>query len=118
MVEKNIIANPEQFTEEYALKLRKQHSNRIPVLIWEIVNQEIGFTKSTRRFMVQQDTTLGQLMYILRKRINLNSDEGLFVFVGNPPVMVSNAETIGIIHNKYQENGFLKLTLSKESTFG
>ena len=118
MVEKNIIENPEQFNEEYALKLRKQHTNRIPVLIWDIASQDIRFTKSTRRFMVQQDTTLGQLMYILRKRISLNSDEGLFVFVGNPPVMVSNSESISIIHDKYQEDGFLKLTLSKESTFG
>ena len=118
MTYNDFIKNKENFTEEYSEKLRKQHSNRIPVLVWNVVSKDLDFTGSTRRFMVQQDTTLGQLLYILRKRFTLRAEEGLFVFVGKNNIMVSNAEIISILFDKYAEDGFLRLTLSKENTFG
>ena len=118
MTYNNFIKNQETFTEEYSEKLRKQHSNRIPVLVWNVVSEDLDFTGSTRRFMVQSETTLGQLLFILRKRFTLRADEGMFVFVGKNNIMVSNSEIIGILFEKYADDGFLRLTLSKESTFG
>ena len=118
MTYNNLIPNQENFTEEYSEKLRKQYSDRIPVLVWNVASEDLDFTGSTRRFMVQKDTTLGQLLFILRKRFTLRADEGLFVFVGKNNIMASNAEVLGVLFDKYADDGFLRLTLSKESTFG
>jgi len=118
MVYNNYINDREDFTEEYSDKLRARHSDRIPVLVWNVVNKDLDLSESTRRFMVQKDTTLGQFLYILRKRFSLKAEEGLFVFVGKNNIMVSNNEIISLLYNKYSDDGFLRLTLSKENTFG
>ena len=118
---KSKIANNATFkTEDYpetsSARILEKYSPRVPILIWSI-DQKINIKK--RKFIVPKDITLGQFLFVVRKQvINVNSADGLFIFVSDQNVMLPCGELIGNIYENYKSNGFLKLTLTKENTFG
>ncbi|KAF5472782.1 hypothetical protein F2P56_009471, partial [Juglans regia] len=69
------------------------------------------------RYLVPADLTVGQFVYVVRKRIKLSAEKAIFVFVKNtlPP-------TASLMSAIYEENkdedGFLYMTYSGENTFG
>ncbi|KAL5163630.1 Autophagy-related protein 8C [Glycine soja] len=71
----------------------------------------------TPRYLVPADLTVGQFVYVVRKRIKVSAEKAIFVFVNNtlPP-------TAALMSSIYEENkdddGFLYMTYSGENTFG
>ncbi|KAE8964937.1 hypothetical protein PR001_g28882, partial [Phytophthora rubi] len=70
-----------------------------------------------KKFLVLADLTVGQFVYVIRKRIKLSPEKAIFIFINNvlPP-------TAALMSNNYKEqkysNGFLYITYSGENTFG
>jgi len=61
--------------------------------------------------------TVGQFVYVVRKRIKLSPEKAIFIFVNNtlPPT----AALISAIYEEHKdEDGFLYVTYSGENTFG
>ena len=70
-----------------------------------------------KKFLVPADLTIGQFMYVIRKRIKINSEKSLFMFVNGkiPPT----ARLMSIVYDENKnEDGFLYITYSGENTFG
>ncbi|KAL9285094.1 hypothetical protein ACSQ67_024533 [Phaseolus vulgaris] len=69
------------------------------------------------RYLVPADLTIGQLVYVIRKRIKLSAEKAIFIFVDNvlPP---TGAIMSAIYNEKKDEDGFLYVTYSGENTFG
>jgi GABA(A) receptor-associated protein len=40
-------------------------------------------TPSARRYLVPTDLTVGQFLYVLRKRVSVPAEKAIFIFVGN-----------------------------------
>jgi len=101
-----------------AEKIIKKYPDRIPVIV-----QKSDLDKETkcinkRKYLVPESLTLGQFLFVIRKRLNLGPEKALFLFVNNgfvPPV----GSLLGTI---YAENAnrdkFLYITYSAENTFG
>jgi GABA(A) receptor-associated protein len=69
------------------------------------------------RYLVPSDLTVGQFVYVIRKRISLPPEKAIFVFVKNslPPT----AALMSAIYEKNKDpDGFLYVTYSGENTFG
>jgi len=69
------------------------------------------------KYLVAIDLTIGQFMYVIRKRMNLRSDEAIFLFVSNtiPP----SSAIIGQLYHLYKDpDGFLYIQYAKENVFG
>ena len=112
----DIIFNENKFTKEQSEKICKQYDGRIPIIIWTI-SDNILIKK--RKFIVPVDISMGQFLYVLRKQIkNINETEGLFLFIYKSNVLPSMGDMISKIYAEHNDNGFLKLTLTKENTFG
>lgn len=63
------------------------------------------------------DLTVGQFHYVIRKRIKLAPEKALFLFCSNsiPP----NASLMSTVYEEQKdEDGFLYIQYSGESTFG
>ena len=61
--------------------------------------------------------TVGQFVYVIRKRINIPSDKAIFIFVNNtlPPT----AALMSTVYEQHRdEDGFMYFTYSGENTFG
>ena len=70
-----------------------------------------------KKYLVPSDLTMGQFVYVIRKRIKLSPDTAIFIFVNNtlPPA----AELMSKVYrDQADEDGFLYVTYSGESTFG
>lgn len=68
--------------------------------------------------MVPADLTVGQFVYVIRKRIKLSPEKAIFIFVsGN--VLPPTASLMSTVYEEHKdEDGFLYITYSGENTFG
>ena len=69
------------------------------------------------KFLVPNDLTVGQFLYVIRKRIKLNQEQALFIYINN--IIPSTNQLISQIYNEYSDpDGFLYVQYAGENTFG
>jgi len=93
-----------------------KYPDRIPIIVEKHGDCNlIDIDKS--KYLVPKDMTMGQFIYIIRKRINLDSSQSLFITIDG--VLVSSSETVGNIYGiRGDEDGFLYVIYTSENTFG
>ena len=69
-----------------AKRIRDKYKDRIPV-ICEKANRTNVPDIDKKKYLVPADLTVGQFVYVIRKRIELPADKALFLIVNNvlPP---------------------------------
>uniref|UniRef100_A0A6N2N0R3 Autophagy-related protein n=1 Tax=Salix viminalis TaxID=40686 RepID=A0A6N2N0R3_SALVM len=77
----------------------------------------VNATVGVSGYLVPADLTVGQFVYVVRKRIKLSPEKAIFIFVKNilPPTA---AMMSAIYEENKDEDGFLYMTYSGENTFG
>ncbi|KAK6154432.1 hypothetical protein DH2020_008680 [Rehmannia glutinosa] len=93
-----------------------------PILILQAFSWAYTLKVLLRKFetliyLVPADLTVGQFVYVVRKRIKLSAEKAIFIFVKNilPPTA---AMMSAIYEENKDEDGFLYMTYSGENTFG
>ena len=115
-----------RFKNKYSLQTRKEeamnvinkYSDRIPVIC------ELSEKASTdcpvidkNKYLVPKDLTLGQFMYVIRKRLNIPSEKAIFLLADG--IIPSSSALISDIYSQSKDDdGFLYITYSFENTFG
>jgi GABA(A) receptor-associated protein len=105
---------------EESERIKAKYPERIPIIITR------GNDPSTpiidkQKYLVPMDLTAGQIIYIIRKRITLNPDKALFIFVqhNNNSILPKTSEHIGNLYKNHKDDdGFLYITYTSENTFG
>jgi GABA(A) receptor-associated protein len=101
--------------EEY-LRIKLKHPNKIPIICEKHHNSTLP-TNNKQKYLVDSDLTLGHFLYVIRKRIKLDPNQAIYLFVKG--AIPSSNETIQSIYNKYfDEDGFLYISYTNENTFG
>ncbi|MBA0724052.1 hypothetical protein Golax_020762, partial [Gossypium laxum] len=109
-------------------RIREKYPDRIPVIVEKAERSDIPDIDK-KKYLVPADLTVGQFVYVVRKRIKLSAEKAIFVFVKNtlPPTvvrlicfLVSDAAALmsAIYEENRDEDGFLYMTYSGENTFG
>jgi GABA(A) receptor-associated protein len=107
--------NLEQRKSE-AEKIRNKYPDRIPVVVERVPNSQIPEIDK-RKFLVPNDISVAQFMWIIRKRIQLPSEKAIFLFVNK--TIPQSSSTMGQIYTNFKdEDGFLYIAYSGENTFG
>lgn len=113
-----------QFKEENALnnrqaesaKIRSKYPERIPVIVEKVPNTTIPDIDK-KKFLVPNDISVAQFMWIIRKRIQLPSERAIFLFVGK--ILPQSSASMGQIYQEHRdEDGFLYIAYSGENSFG
>ena len=69
------------------------------------------------KFLVPKDLTVGQFIYVIRKRLRLPSEKAIFIFVGG--IIPPSSYLIADVYEFYKDNdGFLYITYAFENVFG
>ncbi|KAK4262614.1 hypothetical protein QN277_028153 [Acacia crassicarpa] len=108
-----------------AARIRDKYPDRIPltcswiclkVIVEKAERSDIP-SIDKKKYLVPADLTVGQFVYVIRKRIKLSAEKAIFIFVDNvlPP---TGAIMSAIYDEKKDEDGFLYVTYSGENTFG
>ncbi|KAG7812086.1 hypothetical protein KL921_001318 [Ogataea angusta] len=110
--------NPEPATcpSQKASRIRGKFLDRIPVICEKVEESDIPEIDK-RKYLVPSDLTVGQFVYVIRKRIQLPSEKAIFIFVND--ILPPTASLMSTIYEQYKdEDGFLYILYSGENTFG
>ena len=111
------------FKKKYSLEQRKDEVYRILLkypdrapIICERQGTNLPLLDK-KKYLVPLDLTIGQFMYIIRKRLTLAPENAIFLFIDN--MLPCGNDTIGIVYQNHKHNdGFLYINYSGENTFG
>ena len=101
-----------------ATRVRSKYPNRIPVIVERAETANEIEIIDKKKYLVPTDLTMGQFIYVIRKRLKtMSAEKALFVFVGD--IMPPTGENMAVLYkNNQDEDGFLYITYSGENTFG
>ena len=111
------------FEKQYSLLHRKNESSRViakypdrcPVICERGDKSIVKIDKI--KYLVPMDITMGQFMYVIRKRIKLPPEQAMFFYVNKS--MVCSSVTMQYAYEKYKsDDGFLYIKYTGENTFG
>jgi GABA(A) receptor-associated protein len=108
--------HPQDKRTAEAKRIRSKYPDRIPV-ICEKANGSSIPDIDKKKYLVPSDLTVGQFVYVIRKRIKMSSEKAIFIFINN--VLPPTAALMSSIYEEQKdEDGFLYITYSGENTFG
>jgi GABA(A) receptor-associated protein len=97
-------------------KIIEKYPDRIPVIVDKLDKSDIPDIDK-HKYLVPNDLTIGQFVYVIRKRIKMNPDKAIFVFVNN--ILPPTAAMLNQVYNEHKDpDGFLYIVYSGENTFG
>tara|TARA_Y100000389_G_scaffold192809_1_gene220744 strand:- start:3235 stop:3597 length:363 start_codon:yes stop_codon:yes gene_type:complete len=114
------------FKDEITLVKRKHESqrimakypDRIPIICEKCANSSNDIPEiDKKKYLVPSDLTMGQFIYVIRKRIKLQPEKALFIFINNK-LMPTATLLKQIYETQKDDDGFLYVNYSGENTFG
>ena len=99
-----------------AARIREKYPDRIPVICEKEPRSDIA-PVDKRKYLIPIDLTVGQFVYVIRKRISIPPEKAIFIFVNNtlPPT----AALMSTVYEQHKdEDGFMYMMYSGENTFG
>ncbi|CAN4116663.1 unnamed protein product [Withania somnifera] len=110
------LEHPLERRQAESSRIREKYPERIPVIVERAEKSDISDIDK-KKYLVPADLTVGQFVYVVRKRINLSAEKAIFVFVKN--ILPPTAALMSAIYEENKdEDGFLYMTYSGENTFG
>ena len=97
-------------------RISETYPDRVPVIVEPAEKCGIPPIDKTK-YLVPKELSVGQFIYVIRKRIKLNPEQALFVFV-NKIIPPTSAYMTDIYNEHKDSDGFLYITYTDENTFG
>lgn len=101
-----------------ATRIRTKYPDRVPIIVEQRASTDFpACDNMKRKFLVPGDLTMGQFMYVIRKRLLVAPEVSIFLFVGG--TVQPSAALLGAVYDQHQDDdGFLYVVYSGENTFG
>lgn len=96
-------------------RIRHHLVNRVPVIL--VRGSESAPRVDKQKFLLPKDLTMGQFLWVVRRRLHMASSEALFLFVGSA-IVPSNACMREVYDEHVGVDGFLYIAYALENTFG
>lgn len=118
------------FKQKYGLDQRRRQTQivmdkhypyKLPVVIQKLEREQKLGTMTKQKFLIPMDMNYGQLLYIIRNRLNLHVDSGIALFMTTENgTMLTNRDLISEVYDKHRDeaDNFLYLFYCSENTFG
>ena len=102
-----------------ANRIMARFTDRLPI-ICEKNQKDIGTPDIDKhKYLVPYNITIGQFMYVIRRRIQLPSGVALFLFIGDNKTILPTHTLMEQVYNQFKnKDGFLYIMYSRENVFG
>ena len=119
------MSNLSQFKKEFDFETRKQeagrikekYKDRVPIIVEKSHKSDIA-NIDKKKYLVPEDITVGQFVYIIRKRIDLTSEKAIFLFTEKNTIPPTSSVISEIYDQHKNDDDFLYLIYAGENTFG
>jgi GABA(A) receptor-associated protein len=108
--------NSKSFQERknYAAKLREKYPDRFPIIIES--HRDLKLDK--KKYLVPKNLSVGQFFHLIRNRLKLSSEQGLFIFTEDGSIPPVSESLEAIYKSARNDDNFLYFKLSPETVFG
>tara|TARA_A100001015_G_C15030418_1_gene732903 strand:+ start:1230 stop:1577 length:348 start_codon:yes stop_codon:yes gene_type:complete len=97
-------------------KIMIRYPERIPIIVEKAKGCRLA-NLSKNKYLAPKDMTMSQFVFMVRKRIQLEPSEAMFLMVNHS--LVNGSALIGQIYTDHKESdGFLYMIYTSENTFG
>lgn len=93
-----------------------KYPDRIPIICERSPTSDCPLV-AKKKYLVPHHFTIGQFMFVLRKRMKLPSEKAIFLFI-NTTIYHSSNLLSSIYEMNKDADGFLYITYTSENTFG
>tara|TARA_B110000914_G_C15265386_1_gene355062 strand:+ start:314 stop:664 length:351 start_codon:yes stop_codon:yes gene_type:complete len=113
-----------KFKKKYTLDKRLQDSehvlnkypDRIPIIVERYKHSTMKDIDKSK-YLVPKDMTIGQFIYVIRKRVRLSPEQTLFITING--ILPAVGKLISCLYNECKdEDGFMYIVYTNENTFG
>lgn len=102
-----------------ASRIMKKFPDRIPIICEKNIRDTGTPDIDKHKYLVPLDITVGQFMYVIRKRLHLTAGDAIFFFIGDKHTIVPINTSMDQVYNLFKNpDGFLYIVYSKENVFG
>jgi GABA(A) receptor-associated protein len=99
-----------------SLRVRKKYPDRIPVVIEKDASSDIDNIEK-HKYLVPDDLTVGQFVYVIRKRIKLEPEKSIFLLIGN--IIPPSSALLSQVYKEHQDvDGYLYIFYTGENVYG
>lgn len=108
------------FNDRYneSTRIREKYPDKVPLIVCRANQCKTVPDIDRHKYLVPSDLTIGQFMYVIRKRIKLEPHVSIYMMIDGL-TMPASCQLIGSLYNEYVDNdGFLYIIYTGESTFG
>ncbi len=105
----------DRLSEEY-LRLRKKYPDKIPVIVTKMSGCNLPDI-DRKKYLIPFDMVFSGLMMGIRKRLKIQSEYAMFMFVGGS--IPSHSTTMCTLYERHKSpDGFLRVEYCQENVFG
>lgn len=98
-------------------RILAKYPDRIPVICERATISNNTPEIDKKKFLVPRDLTVGQFIYVVRKRIRLSPEQAIYLFV-NGMIPPTSALLMDCYESNRDQDGFLYVKYCCENTFG
>lgn len=101
-------------------RIRAKYPGRLPIILEQARNCTLSVQdQMKRKFLVPGELTMGQFMYVVRRRLKLPSEKAVFMYTNKNNTLCPSSQLMAEVDAHYKDDdGFLYLVYSGETTFG
>lgn len=103
--------------KQESTRILQKYPDRIPIIVHRVEGNTTVSDIDKKKYLVPNDLTVGQFMYVIRKRINLEPEQAIFIFI-NGTLPATSTLVSQIYDEQKDDDGFLYVEYSGENTFG
>ncbi len=99
-------------------KIRKDYPDKLPIICEKNATQKNAPKISKRKYLVPNDMSAGQFIFLIRKQINITSNQALFLLIDDTYIPACSSMMCKLYNEYCNADGYLYITYMIESTFG
>ncbi|XP_065652678.1 microtubule-associated proteins 1A/1B light chain 3A-like isoform X1 [Hydra vulgaris] len=99
-----------------------KYPDKVPVIIYLIIerykSEKALPVLEKMKYLVPSDMTVGMLSNVIRKRLQLNSSQSLFLLINSRNICSNSLTLLDVYREEKDEDGFLYIVYASQEVFG